>query len=137
MNPLRSVVYAYTLTGILGGFALLAVYFNTKYTEPQRLNPYVYQVETPQGTIIVRDGKAENIWLISFDDCQLPFTATTVAKVNDTKTIVVFQQEPGSSLAFTILSDVTNLKTFSMDVPCLEGVRTIDLKFREHWTETP
>ena len=137
MNPLRSVVYAYTLTGILGGFALLAVYFNTKYTEPQRLNPYVYQVETPQGTIIVRDGKAENIWLISFDDCQLPFTATTVAKVNDTKTIVVFQQELGSSLALTILRDVTNLKTFSMDVPCLEGVRTIDLKFREHWTETP
>ena len=137
MNPLRSVVYAYTLTGILGGFALLAVYFNTKYTEPQRLNPYVYQVETPQGTIIVRDGKAENIWLISFDDCQLPFTATTVAKVNDTKTIVEFRQELGTSLAHTILRDLTNLKTFSMDVPCLEGVRTIDLKFREHWTETP
>ena len=137
MNPLRSVVYAYTLTGILCGFALLAAYFSTKYTEPQRLNPYVYQVDTPQGNILVRDVKVENIRLISFNDCQLPLTATTVARVNGVKSIVEFRQELGTSLAHTILRGLTNLKTFSMDVPCLEGVRTIDLKFRDHWTETP
>ena len=135
MSIIRTI--AYTVTGTLCGLALLAAYFNTKYTEPQRLNPYVYQVKTTQGDILVKDVKSENMWLISFDDCQLPFTATTVAKVNDTKTIVVFRQELGSSLALTILQDLTNLKTFSMDVPCLEGIRTIDLKFREHWTETP
>lgn len=135
MSIIRTI--AYTVTGTLCGLALLAAYFNTKYTEPQRLNPYVYQVDTPQGSILVREAKAENIWLISFDDCQLPFTATTVATINGTKTIVEFRQELGTSLAHTILRDLTNLKTFSMDVPCLEGIRTIDLKFREHWTETP
>ena len=72
---------AYTLTGTLCGLALLAAYFSTKYTEPQRLNPYVYQVKTPQGDILVKDVKSENMWLISFDDCQLAFTATAVAKV--------------------------------------------------------
>ena len=128
---------AYTLTGTLCGLALLAAYFNTKYTEPQRLNTYVYQVETPQGTILVNDARAENMWLISFDDCQLAFTATAVAKVNGVKSMVEFRQELGETLVLTILRDLTNLKTFSMDVPCLEGVRTIDLKFREHWTETP
>ena len=128
---------AYTLTGTLCGLALLAAYFSTKYTEPQRLNPYVYQVKTPQGDILVKDVKSENIWLISFDDCQLAFTATTVAKVNGVKSIVEFRQELGENLVLTILRDLTNLKTFSMDAPCLEGVRTIDLKFREHWTETP
>jgi hypothetical protein len=81
--------------------------------------------------------KQKLTFLVSFDDCQLPLTATTVAKVNDTKTIVEFRQELGASLAHTILRNVTNLKAFSMDVPCIEGVRTIDLKFREHWTETP
>ena len=128
---------AYTLTGTLCGLALLAAYFNTKYTEPQRLNPYVYQVETPQGNILVKDAKVENLWLISFDDCQLAFTATAVAKVNGVKSMVEFRQELGETLVLTILRDLTNLKTFRMDVPCLEGIRTIDLKFREHWTETP
>ena len=135
MSIIRTAAYA--LTGTLCGLALLAAYFNTKYTEPQRLNPYVYQVKTPKGDILFRDVRAENMWLISFDDCQLAFTATAVAKVNGVKSMVEFRQELGETLVLTILRDLTNLKTFSMDVPCLEGIRTIDLKFREHWTETP
>lgn len=135
MSIIRTI--AYTITGTLCALALGTTYFTQKYSEPERLNQFVYQVDTPQGKLLLRDVVSETMWLVSFDDCQLPLTATTVAKVNGTKTIVEFRQEIGSSLAHTILRDVTNLKAFSMDVPCIEGVRTIDLKFREHWTETP
>ena len=134
MSIIRTI--AYTVTVALCALALGTTYFTQKYSEPERLNQFVYQVDTPQGKLLLRNVVTETIWLVSFDDCQLPFTATTVAKVNDTKTIVEFRQELGSSLVLTILRNVTNLKAFSMDVPCIEGVRTIDLKFREHWTET-
>lgn len=117
--------------------ALLATHYVGNYTTPMRINPFIYQVETPQGSVLLRDVHTENMWLVSFNDCQIPLTATTVATINGIKHIVEFRQELGSSLALTILRDVTNLKAFSMDVPCIEGVRTIDLKFREHWTETP
>lgn len=127
---------AYIVTGSLCGLALLATYFGGSYTTPMRLNPFIYQVKTPQGNILLRDVHTENMWLISFNDCQIPLTANTVATINGAKYIVEFRQELGTSLAHTILRDVTNLKSFSMDVPCIEGIRSINLKFRDHWKET-
>ena len=126
---------AYTATGALCGFAVLAAYFGGNYTAPMRINPYVYQVETPQGEVLLREIYTENMWLVSFNDCQIPLTATTVATVNGVKHIVEFRQELGTSLAHTILRDVTNLKSFVMDVPCVEGVRSMNFRFRDSWTE--
>lgn len=133
MSIFRTI--AYTVTGALCGFALLATYIGVGYTTPMRIKPFIYQVETPQGNVLLRDAHTENMWLVSFNDCQIPFTATTVATINGTKHIVEFRQELGTSLAHTILRDVTNLKSFTMDVPCMEGIRSMNFKFRDHWTE--
>ena len=142
MSTIRTIAFTtYTITTgalcIFGLLALLATHCVGNYTTPMRLNQFIYQVETPQGNVLLRDVHTENMWLVSFNDCQIPLTATAVAKVNGVKSMVEFRQELGETLVLTILRDLTNLKTFRMDVPCLEGIRTIDLKFREHWTETP
>ena len=115
--------------------ALLATHFGGGYTTPMRINPFIYQVETPQGSVLLRDAHTENLWLVSFNGCQIPLTATTVATINGTKHIVEFRQELGTSLAHTILRDVTNLKSFAMDVPCMEGIRSMNFRFKDHWTE--
>ena len=116
--------------------ALLATHFGGGYTTPMRINPSIYQVETPQGSVLLRDAHTENLWLVSFNGCQIPFTATTVATINGIKHIVEFRQELGTSIAHTILRDVTNLKSFTMDVPCMEGIRSMNFRFKDHWTET-
>ena len=133
MSIIRTI--AYTVTGALCCFALLAAYVSGSYTAPMRLKPFIYQVATPQGNVLLRDVYTENMWLVSFNDCQIPLTATTVATINGTKHIVEFRQELGTSLAHTILRDVTNLKSFAMDVPCMEGIRSMNFRFRDHWTE--
>ena len=133
MSIIRTI--AYTVTGALCCFALLAAYVSGSYTAPMRLKPFIYQVATPQGNVLLRDVHTENMWLVSFDDCQIPLTATAVASINGTKHIVEFRQELGTSLAHTILRDVTNLKSFAMDVPCMEGIRSMNFRFRDHWTE--
>lgn len=136
MSIFRTTVY--TVTGALCTLwilALLATHYAVNYTTPMRLKPFIYQVETPQGNVLLRDVHTENMWLVSFNDCQIPLTATTVATINGTKHIVEFRQELGTSLAHTILRDVTNLKSFAMDVPCMEGIRSMNFRFRDHWTE--
>ena len=133
MSIIRTI--AYTVTGALCCFALLAAYVGGGYTAPMRLKPFIYQVATPQGNVLFPHVYTENMWLVSFDDCQIPLTATAVASINGTKRIVEFRQELGTSLAHTILRDVTNLKSFAMDVPCMEGIRSMNFRFRDHWTE--
>ena len=133
MSIIRTI--AYTVTGALCVFALLATYVGEGYTTPMRIKPFIYQVETLQGSVLLRDAHTENLWLVSFNGCQIPLTATTVATINGTKHIVEFRQELGTSLAHTILRDVTNLKSFAMDVPCMEGIRSMNFKFKDHWTE--
>ena len=141
MSTIRTIAFTtYTITTgalcIFGLLALLATHCAGNYTTPVQLNQFIYQVETPQGNVLLRDVHTENMWLVSFNDCQIPLTATTVATINGTKHIVEFRQELGTSLALTILRDVTNLKSFAMDVPCMEGVRSMNFSFRDHWTET-
>jgi len=124
---------------VVGWLVLLGVSIlgltHTEYTKTERLAQLIYQVDTPQGKVLLRNVTTENMWFVSFNDCQIPLTANTVAEVNGTKMVVDFRQTMGTSLAHTIVRDITNLKSFKMDVPCMEGIRSLDFKFKDHWTE--